>query len=101
MTLENISNVPVSFLTVSFAETYNTQPVLTAATVETPETVYERDVYERGVRVMWLEREGAVREVDAGNGGVRGEVKSERVEIEILPGERKEVVVGVFGKLGR
>ncbi|KAJ3025988.1 hypothetical protein HK097_006548, partial [Rhizophlyctis rosea] len=102
LTLENISTVPINFLTISFAETYNTQPAPTTnARVESPETVYERDVYERGVRVMWLEKGGEeTREVDNGNGGIRGEVKSERVEIEILPGERREVSVGVFGKVG-
>ncbi|KAJ3037124.1 hypothetical protein HDV00_002069 [Rhizophlyctis rosea] len=100
LTLQNISDTPINFLTISFLETY--APAVAAAPVETAEAQYERDVYERGLRVLWYEKggEGEERVVDGGCGGVRGEVKSERVEIEIGPGGRKEVVVGVFGKRG-
>ncbi|TPX33913.1 hypothetical protein SmJEL517_g03387 [Synchytrium microbalum] len=92
--LQNISaTVPIDYLTIAFTETSLASP--RADAVEDPEITYERDVHDRSLRVFWLEGGELTK---SGLGCPIGDTVVETVAVNLVPGESREVVIGVYGK---
>ncbi|KAJ3281136.1 hypothetical protein HK104_000185 [Borealophlyctis nickersoniae] len=91
LTLENIGTTHIDHLTIAFLESYATDLGSVAPTgAETMEDVYERDVYEKSIRALWLHS-------DVG-GHPRGEHQVESMQVDLAPGGKMDLVIGVFGK---
>lgn len=89
-----------------FAESYAVSTEVTdspAGEAEEPEDEYERDVYERSLRVFWWEKDKEKGKEKSGETGVKvgGDGVVERVSLRLEPGEKCVVSVGVYGKKGR
>ncbi|KAJ3210402.1 hypothetical protein HDU67_005353 [Dinochytrium kinnereticum] len=99
--LENIGYVPVNFLRVSFLETFSADvPQPPTEGVEEPEVVFERDVYQNSLRAFWVEHEENERNPIFATGSMMkiGPSIPEMLVVNIQPGEKITVRVGVFGK---
>ncbi|TPX35810.1 hypothetical protein SeMB42_g07142 [Synchytrium endobioticum] len=93
--LENTSAaITIDYITVAFSESS-----LASATrndvIEDPEITYERDVHDRSLRTLWLDG-GKLKQ--STSGGPVGDAVVEALDVELKPGESKEIVVGVYGK---
>ncbi|KAJ3023435.1 hypothetical protein HKX48_003129 [Thoreauomyces humboldtii] len=96
--LENIGNTHIDLITVGLLEAYaETERVLSPEAQEEPEDVYERDVYWRNVRSLWVEKDPFGHERV---GPVMGDVVVERIALDLPPGGVMEIMIGVYGKMG-
>ncbi|KAJ3110649.1 hypothetical protein HDU96_006389 [Phlyctochytrium bullatum] len=99
--LENVSTVPVHFLRLSFLETYSSdaQPSSTEG-IEEPEQIFERDVYYQSLRPFWIEHDELEKNPIARTGSIMrlGPAAPELLKVNLLPGDKTVIRVGVFGK---
>ncbi|KAJ3061201.1 hypothetical protein HDU98_002884 [Podochytrium sp. JEL0797] len=106
VTLENIGRIPINYLRVSFVETIASPPVVDPSAVsdaaEELESIYERDIYEYHIRAFWLENaQGGTNSKGRGAAcfaRVAPPKAMEKIDVDLEPGERVTVDIGVFGK---
>ncbi|KAJ3026975.1 UNVERIFIED_CONTAM: hypothetical protein HDU68_004718 [Siphonaria sp. JEL0065] len=101
--LENIGNIPINYLRVSFVESIAAplEPIASDA-IEEREKIYERDVYEYNIRAFWLENsEGDTNSQGRGASyfaRVSPPKAMETIDVNMNPGDKITVDIGVFGK---
>ncbi|KAI8907040.1 TRAPP II complex [Powellomyces hirtus] len=101
--LENVGNTTIDFITVGLLESYMESEPRAALSPdggqEEPEDVYERDVYWRNVRAMWVEKDQQDEQKTpaAPVAPVMGNVVVERLPVNLKPRERTDVMIGFTG----
>ena len=98
---ENISNEPVNYISITFLE----DMVPESSVCESPEDIYERDVYNHQVRVFWVESirvdQKTVEHLENTKDSiVFGPIKTHVFRLELAPKSILYTRIGMFGKQG-
>ncbi|KAJ3095829.1 hypothetical protein HDU97_006470 [Phlyctochytrium planicorne] len=99
--LENIGQVPINFIRISFIEKFSADvPIPPTEGVEEAEVVFERDVYQNSLRAFWVEHdEDAKNPLFATQSVMKiGPSVPEIKTVNLAPGEKTLLRIGVFGK---
>lgn len=98
-----MSNTVVDYLTVAFEE--EMLPETETAGSELPVDVYERDVFDRSLRVFWIEKVSRGTEVYPtpeyqffAKSARIGQPKIERYRVHLKPKEKITLQLGIYGK---